>query len=171
MGTSTIPADVPIERMRHARSFRRAFLVLLSLFLLAGVLGLLGVRTGTVHAEGGGYELGVRYAKVARSGLAVPWSVTIRHRGGFEGPVTLSTDSSYLDMMDGASIEPEPRSATADGERVVWQLETPEVGDTVEVSLDARIGANRRWGFGGTTAVLDGGRAVVKVEYRTWVMP
>lgn len=171
MNHSTIPAEMPLGRARRARSARRAFVAVLCVFLLAGLLGVLGVRTGTVRAEGGGYELEVRFAKVARPGLAAPWSVTIRHPGGFDGPVTLTTTSAYFDLFDENAFEPDPESTTTDGERVIWEFMPPEDGDTMEVSLDTRIGPNVQWGTSATTAVLENGRPVVQVDYRTWVMP
>lgn len=145
--------------------------MLLSAFLLAGVLGLLGVRTGTVQAQGGGYELEVRYAKVARPGLSVPWAVTIRHPGGFDGPVTLATDSSYFDLFDENSLDPDPESAISDGELLIWEFETPESGDTMEVSLDTRVGPNIQWGISGTSVILEDGEPVVQVTYRTMILP
>lgn len=46
-----------MRRAVRARFIRRLFMVVLSVFLLAGLLGFLGVRTGTTSAEGGGYQL------------------------------------------------------------------------------------------------------------------
>lgn len=150
---------------------RRAFLGLVFVFVALGLLGVFGVRTATVRASGGGYELEVRYARVARSGLAVPWSVTIHRAGGFDGPVTLASTSSYFDLFDENSLEPDPESSTTDGERVIWELSPPEEGDTMEVSLDTRVGPNVQVGTSGSTAVLVEGRPVVQVRYKTWVMP
>lgn len=150
---------------------RRLFVAALSLFLLAGLLGWLGVRTGTVQAEGGGYELEVRYPKVARPGLSVPWEVTIRHPGGFDGPVTVATNSSYFDLFDENSFDPDPESTTSDGERIIWEFEPPDEGDTMDVSLDTRVGPNIQLGTSGRTEILDEGQPVVTVEYKTWIMP
>lgn len=146
-------------------------MVVLCLFLLAGVLGVFGVRTATEKATGGGYEIEVRYARVARPGLSVPWSVTIRRPGGFDGPVVLTTTSAYFDVFDENAFEPEPESVTTDGERVIWQFTPPEQGDTLEVSLDTRVGPNVQWGSSATTEVLENGQPVVEVRYRTWIAP
>lgn len=171
MGRSTLPEDVPRERLRRAQHGRRAFLVVVFVFVALGLLGVFGVKTATVRASGGGYDLEVRYARVARSGLAVPWSVTIRHPGGFEGPVTLASNSAYFDLFDANSLEPDPESSTTDGERFIWELSPPEEGDTMVVSLDTRVGPNAQLGTSGSTAVLVDGEPVVQVRYKTWVMP
>ena len=150
---------------------RRVFLALVFAFVLAGVLGLFGVRTGTVRAGGGGYELEVRYAKVARPGLSVPWAVTIRRPGGFDGPVTLTTTGPYFDLFDENSFDPDPVASTADGEDMIWEFEPPDDGDTLEISLDTRVGPNVQWGKSATTSVLEDGQPVVAVDYSTWIMP
>lgn len=166
-----MPTEVPLERAKRARAVRRVFFVVLCLFLLAGLLGVLGVKTGTVGAEGGGYQLEVRYAKVARPGLSVPWAVTIRRPGGFDGPVTLTTNATYFDLFDENSFDPDPVSTTSDGDRLIWEFEPPEGGDTMEVSLDTRVGPNVQLGTSGTTEILENGEPVVAVEYKTWIMP
>lgn len=171
MAHSTIPSQPPLERARRARTLRRIFVGLLCTFLLAGVLGLLGVRTSTVAASGGGWELEVRYARVTRPGLAVPWSVTLRRPGGFDGPVTLATTSAYFDLFDENAFEPDPESTTTDGERVIWEFSPPDRGDTMEISLDTRTGPNVQWGKEAVTAVLVDGEPVVQVDYRTVVLP
>ncbi|MGI8685524.1 MAG: hypothetical protein ACR2MO_10630 [Acidimicrobiales bacterium] len=162
---------MPMRSALRARMVRRTFVVVLSLFLLAGFLGLLGVRTGTTRAEGGGYEMEVRYAQVARPGLSVPWAVTIRHPGGFDGPVTLATNSTYFDLFDENSFDPDPTSSTSDGERLIWEFEPPDGGDTMEISLDTRVGPNIQLGTSGTTEILEDGRPVAAVTYKTWIMP
>lgn len=171
MSLSTIPGQVPLHALRRARAARRTFLAFLAVFVILGAVGVFGVRSGTVRSSGGGYTLEVRYPEVARPGLAVPWSVTVRHPGGFDGPLTLASTASYFDLFDENSLDPDPDASTSDGERVLWEFETPESGDVMEVSLDTRTGPNVRWGSRGETAILVDGEPVASVEYRTWVMP
>lgn len=171
MSLSTIPAEIPPGRLRRARLARRAFLAAVVVVVVLGAAGVFGVRTGTAEATGGGFELELRYPSVARPGLAVPWSVTVRAPGGFDGPVVLASRSDYLDMFDENSLDPDPESSTSDGERTIWEFAPPEDGDTLEVSLDTRMGPNIHWGRKGETALLVDGEPVVSVRYRTWVMP
>ena len=167
----TVPDDLSLERARRGRAARRVFLVVLCLFLALGALGFLGVRSRTVKASGGGYELEVVYAQFARPGLAVPWSVTVRRPGGFQGPVTIASTDSYFDLFDENSLDPDPDSSSSDGDRIIWEFAPPEQGDTMTVSLDTRVGPNVQWGGTGETSVLDGGQPVATVRYRTYVMP
>jgi hypothetical protein len=166
----TTPEETDLGRARQARAVRRVFLTLLAIFIALGLAGRLGVRTRTVKAAGGGYELTVIYGQVTRPGLPTPWSFTVRRPGGFEGPVTVATTHRYLDMFDENGFDPEPTSSTATERYLIWEFEAPP-GDTLSVSLDARIEPSLQWGRSGETAVLENGRQVVAARYKTWVMP
>ena len=166
----TAPEEPDLLHSRRARAVRRLFMTLLFVVLGLGLSGVLGVRTDTTTAQGGGYELTVTYGRVTRAGLATPWSLEIRHPGGFDGPVTVSTSTKYLDMFDENGFEPQPSRTTADAETVFWEFEPPE-GDTLGVSLDARLEPGVHWGREGETSVLVDGEPVVTARYKTWVLP
>lgn len=120
---------------------------------------------------GGGYELTVTYGQVTRGGLATPWAVKVHHPGGFVGPTTISTSTSYLDLFDENGFEPEPSKVTATPDEVIWEFEPPP-GDTLRVSLDARIEPAAQWGRSAETSVLgEDGQPVVTARYKTWVLP
>jgi hypothetical protein len=170
--TSTAPEAVDIKRVRRVRAVRRVFVLCLTAFLVAGLAGVFGVKTTTVSASGGGYELEVTYAKSARPGLAIPWSVEIRHAGGFDDNVLVSTTSSYFDLVDENGFDPDPESSYSSGEDIVWEFKQPE-GDTLTIGLDARIGPSVQslWPPEATTSVIVDGEPVVSVTYRTRVWP
>ena len=168
---STVPPDPEMGRLRRARAVRRACIVVLVAFLALGAVGALGVREGKARANGGGYELEVSYPSVTRPGLAVSWSATIRRPGGFQGPVTIATTSRYLSLFDESVPDPSPATSRADAERVIWELEPPQSGDTIEVSLNTSTTPNLRRSAPAVTAVLEEGRPVVQVSYRTRMMP
>ena len=152
---------------------RRIFVVILCSFLLAGLLGVFGVKSRTVSASGGGYELEVTYASAARPGLAIPWSIEVKKEGGFDGKtVTIATTAGYFDLFDENSLDPDPQSATSSGEDIIWEFEKPK-GDTLTVDFDARVGPSVQslWPPEAVTAVIDGGERVVEVRYRTRVWP
>ncbi len=169
-GYSTLPDAPSPERLRYGRAARRVFIVGLFVFLGLGLAGALGVRTGTVAASGVGYELEVTYARVTRPGLATPWSATVRHPGGFDGPITIAVSSEYFDMFDENGLDPDPTGSTADGDYVYWQFDPPD-GDVFEVSFDARIEPARQWGREGVTLLMDGDKVIAEARYKTWVLP
>jgi hypothetical protein len=166
----TAPAEPDLLRARRARRFRRLFMTLLCGVLAVGLSGYLGVRSRTTTASGGGYELTVTYGQISRPGLATPWSFEVHHPGGFDGPITVATKNSYLDMFDENGFDPQPSKSTATPDEVIWEFEPPE-GDTLAVSLDARIEPGAQWSRGGETSVLVEGEKVVTAKYKTWVMP
>lgn len=166
----TAPEEPDLLRSRRARAGRRLFLSLLVAFLAYGMAGGLGVRTRSTTVEGGGYRLTVSYGQVSRPGLATPWSIEIHRAGGFDGPVTVSSTTHYLDLFDENGFDPEPSKATANPEEVIWEFEPPD-GDTLAISLDARIEPGAQWGRSGRTSVLVDGNPVVTARYKSWVMP
>jgi hypothetical protein len=166
----TAPEEPNLLASRRARILRRVFMTPLFVVLGLGLAGWLGVDTATETAGGGGYELTVTYGRVSRPGLATPWSLEIRHPGGFDGPVTVSTNTSYLDLIDENGFDPEPSTSTATPDTVIWEFEAPE-GDTLGVSLDGRIEPGAHWGRTGETSVLVDGKPVVTAKYKTWVLP
>ena len=166
----TAPQDNDFRSIRRARSVRRIFMSLLAVFLLLGLSGALGVRTATATAEGGGYELTVTYGRVSRPGLPTPWGFEVRRPGGFDGPITVSMSSAYLDLFDENGFDPQANSVTATPDAVIGEFEPPP-GDTLAVSLDARIEPGMQWGRWAETSVLEDGRPVVTARYRTWILP
>ncbi|HEX6263619.1 MAG TPA: hypothetical protein VF097_12305 [Actinomycetota bacterium] len=161
---------VGLKEQRRHRIERRVGLGLVFAVLVLGAANFLGVRPATVSASGGSLELSVRYASVSRPGLATPWSVRVRSPGGFDGPVVLSTTSSYFEMFDENGLDPDPQRATATGEALVWEFAPPE-GEVLTVDYDARLEPAFHTGRSATTSVLVDGDPVVSVTYRTVVMP
>jgi hypothetical protein len=168
--SSILPEPTSRVRVSRARTVRRIGIGLLASFLLLGAINVFGVRSETVSASGGGYELTVTYAGMSRPGLATPWDVEVRRPGGFEGPVTIATTGHYLDMFDENGLDPDPSSSTATGDVVIWEFEPPS-GETLSVSFDARLEPAVQVGRSGETSVLEDGRSVVRVNYTTRVMP
>lgn len=168
--TSTVFDQQSLGRVRRARTLRRVGIGALMVYLAMGALNVFGVRSDAVTATGGGYRLTVTYAAMTRAGLATPWSIEIERAAGFDGPVTVATTSEYFDLFDENGLDPDPSSATDDGERIIWEFEPPP-GDTLAISFDARVGPAIQVGKEAETAVLVDGSPIVSVRYATGVMP
>ena len=135
------------------------------------MLNLLGVRAGTVSADGDGYHLSVRYEEVTRPGLASEWIVEVRREGGFDGPVTLVTDATYFDRFDFNAHYPEPASVLPRGEDVLYVFEEID-GEVLRVAFDGRASPTFRFALArGSTGLEVDGREVARVDYTTVVMP
>src|SRR5690606_12823955 len=137
----TTPEERTLAQLRRSRALRWLFVVALLVFLAIGALGGYGVTHREVTAEGGGYELTVRYPNRTRPGLGSSWSVEVRRVDGsaLDGPVVLATDADYFSIFDENGTDPEPASARSDGERVVWEVEPTDGATAVRLELDARI--------------------------------
>jgi hypothetical protein len=169
--TSTIPDFPDKEQMTRARLMRRAFLVLLFVFIVLGLTGFFGVRSRTVTRTGGGYQVTVEYAQVTRPGLSTPWSVRIVRDGGFGGrPVNVAVSQDYLSMFDENGLDPDPVESTTDGEFVIWRFASPR-GDTMVIEFDALLEPAQQWGKGGEVRILENDVPVVEVPFHTWVSP
>jgi hypothetical protein len=169
----TEPEAVPARVARRSRALRRAVLAVMAVVVAAGTTGWLGVRTAERTVRAGEHELTVRYASVARAGLAAPWSLTVRRDGGFEEGETIRIRlaAGYFDLFDENGFTPDADASTSDGVYVVQEYAAPEA-DAFALSFDARIGPSVQTGERGTAALLDdAGEVVVEVSFRTWIVP
>jgi len=166
----TAPDPVQLPRLRRARLGRRIALILIAAFVLCGVFGLFGIRTRTVTGAGGGYRLTLSYPFTDRSDQPIHWVLSVRHPGGFSGPVNVGLTQSYLDLLDMNDIEPQPSSAKSVGSFVQWTFDPPQ-GEVLTVSIDGNIQLDAHFGAPATVAVLQHGSPVAELHYRTWVAP
>jgi hypothetical protein len=142
----------------------------LTLLVLAGLSGYLGANAATATADGDGYRLTLRYASVARAGLDVPWQVTVTSESGFQDSVTLAVTGDYFDIYETQGFTPDPDKAVRTGDTLYLTFGAPG-GDTFVVSYDAYIQPSSQLGAAGEVSVLDGGSEVVRVPFRTWLVP
>ena len=165
----TAPDDDGHAAQRRGLVGRRIFLGAIVIFVAAGAIGLLGVRTATVDGADGPVAASVRFGRIARGGVAVPYAITVSSAGGFSGPIEITVDQSYLDLFDHNGIEPAPDATTSDGKHVTWTFEQPP-GSEFTVTLDVRVGPSVQWGRTGHTVVEAEGRRIT-LSHHSWVMP
>ena len=168
--TSTLDGIETRAEGRLAIWTRRGFLVLLLVFVLAGLGGFLGVRTATETDDAGGYRLSLHHATTARAGLDVPWEVTVTHDGGFGKDVTLAVTGDYFDSYETQGFTPDPSDATRDGHTLYLTFAAPS-GDTFVVAYDAYIQPSSQVGRDGTLSVLENGSPVASVDFATRLLP
>lgn len=146
---------------------------LIAALVIAGILGLLGLKTSTATGSSNGYTIEVLHAAVTRPGIATPFAVTTTRDDGssLPGSVTLRIDRAYLGIFDENGIDPDPASSFQDDRWTWWTFDVPEGSSSLTVSFDARLQPSVQTGAKGTVAVEAGGEEVVSVDFRTWVMP
>jgi hypothetical protein len=149
---------------------RRGFLALLLVVVLAGLAGLLGVRTATESADDAGWTLSLDHAITARAGLDVPWQVTVTREGGFGKEIELAVTGDYFDIYETQGFTPEPAEETRDGDTLFLTFTAPP-GDTFVVSYDAYIQPASQVGRSGTVSVVDDGVRFASVDFDTTLLP
>jgi hypothetical protein len=166
----TAPPRRPPSELKRDRAGRRAIVSVLAAFVVLGMAGLFGSRTDAVSASGGGYTLTVVYPRITRPGLPDRWIYTVRHPGGFDRPVVITTTMVYLNLFDLTGIQPDASSQTSNGTDVVWTFDQPD-GDLFSVQFDAATETGIHEVPAATAAVVVDGRPVVQVQFRTVVIP
>jgi hypothetical protein len=163
--------DAPLTdgSARRSRNLRRVGIALLVVIVGLALSGILGQRTHTVVASGGGYQLSVTYPSVVRPGLDVRWNIVVVNPAGFGKSLTISVSRHYFDIFDLNALRPDADSAFSNGESVFYTWDSPP-GTRFELAFDAYAEYGEHLGLDGFTSVIDQGRSVVTVRYHTrWV--
>lgn len=150
---------------------RKVSITLIGGLVLAGSIGLLGVRTEVVTAVGGGYQLSVRYASVSRPGLATPLSIEVRSDDALPEEVTILATSSYLALFDDNGMEPLPVESYNTADWTSWTFAVPPDSHLLRVDLDARLEPAVQWGSDATVAVEVWQQRMASVDFTTKVAP
>jgi hypothetical protein len=163
--------DVDRSRLTRGLIWRRIFVVVLCLFVLAAVTGWLGVRTRTVRASRDGLSAELHYASIARRGISTPWELQIDRAGGFDDDVSVVVSLSYFDALDVQQITPQPSDSTTTSETVRWTFTKPS-SDAFSVVLGTSVNPSVLPGrHRGTATVTTGDGEQVRLHFTTWVMP
>lgn len=157
------------ERKRLAR---RVGIALLTVIVLLGASGLLGVFSRTVRAQAAGWTLVVEYPWIARAGLGVPWTVTVTAPPtGFPDQVTVAVTSDWLDLFVSDGWSPQPTDETTDAEFDYLTLATPAAADTMTLGFGAYVRPSAQLGSGAEVRLIVDGAPLATVHYDTWLLP
>ena len=162
-------ANVPPPPVRTP-VLRRIVLAVLTLIVLAGVTGFLGVRTGTVTANGDGYAMQLEYAQIARAGLDVPFDVTLKHEGGFDGDIVLAMTADYFDIFEHQGVSPEPDSESSEGPMVYMTFTAPQ-GNEFRMGYDIYIQGSSQVGASGEVWLSVDDKPLLLVSFTTVLLP
>lgn len=158
----------------NARSHlaRMAAIGVLAVIVVLGATGLFGVRSATTSAAGAGYTMSLTYPRTARAGLDVPWTLIVRHPGGFDKPFTIALSASYFDILEYQDFHPEPSSETGDGTWNYLQFDPPpDHSSTFRLSLDTYVQPASQIGRTATVRLIAHGVQVAQVRFSTFLMP
>ena len=169
-GDSTLRDLRSLDEERSGVLGRRLAIGFLTLVVVAGASGWLGVRSWTARAEGSGYQLTLTYPRVARSGLDVAWELRLEHPGGFDGPITIAVSADYFDIFEFQGMHPEPSDETGDADFIYLTFQPPD-GDVFTTSLDTYVQPSSQIGRDAVAKAIIDGSTVAQVSYSTWLVP
>ena len=166
------PTRVTTRDLKRARWWRRLGLLFLAAVLILGALNFFGGRTSKATASGNGYQLEVSYPRTGRPGIGAPIQIQVQKQGGFQGPVTVSMSSDYLDVLDVRNLVPDPQQSTSSDKAVTWQFNQPP-GDTLGISISAEFDPDEHAGVhhGAVTVIDNNGKPAVATHFTTWEAP
>lgn len=149
---------------------RRAGVAVLAVLVLAGALGLFGVRSSTVSTSSNGYELTVTYPRISRAGLDSPWRAHVYCAGGLPQGLTIAVSSDYFRMFETQGFYPTADSMTNDGQFVYFRFGDLR-GTDFEMEYDAYIQPASQIGKSATVEVIVDSQVVAKTSIDTWLVP
>jgi hypothetical protein len=169
---ATLPDSRDPGRVQRARWVRAVSTVVLALYVLAGAVGVFGVREAVVTDERDGVTLEVRHASVTRAGLATPYEVVVTDPAGFTDRVEVAVEVKLLDRFDFQNFYPQPAGSRNDGTWVVHEFDPPD-GDTFRWTFDVRTSPAQlgSWDTYRVRLLGPGGSTEAEVSHRMVVVP
>ena len=168
---STLDDVVGTDATARGRAGRRLAVALMTVLVLAGLTGLLGVRSGTTTTSSGGWTMTVTYPQVARAGLDVPFAVDLVSASGpVAQPVTLAFENHYLDVFEHQDLRPDADSAVA-APRFTYYTFAPPPGPAFRATFDVYVQPSAQLPVSTDVVAIVGGREVARAHVRTWLAP
>lgn len=159
------------QRAEHGLWIRRVTVVILVIFIAAAASSLLGVHSVTVTAQSGGYRVDVRYARVARAGLDVPFTIRVQAPKPITEGVVIGVSADYFRMFETQGFFPEPAETHSDGSTVYLTFSPPPSGRVMVADYDAYIQPSAQLGKTATIRVRVDGAWRVSTTIHTSLVP
>jgi hypothetical protein len=165
--------DVPdgIDLPRH-RDFegkvtgqwlRHGFLLLLSAFIVAGLLNVFGARPSSSEAEGRAATLKVTAPERVRGGLLYQARLEIHAREAIGAP-TLVFDRGWIEETTINTLEPEPAETTTDLGHLKVRYPPLPPGRTLTVYLSLQANPNNVGTHDGGVALYDADEPIASID-------
>lgn len=167
-GVSGIGAQ---QRAEHGLWIRRATVAILVVIIATAGSGFLGVMSATASARNGGYQVDVTYARVARAGLDVPFTIRVRAPHTITENVVIAISADYFRMFETQGFFPEPAGVESDADTVYLTFSPPPSGDVVVVDYDAYIQPSAQQGKPASIRVQIDGTWRVSTAIHTTLVP
>ncbi|MBA3866412.1 MAG: hypothetical protein H0X42_08735 [Solirubrobacterales bacterium] len=174
--TADLPAGIDLSRHRdlEGRGFgqwlKRGFVVLLALFILAGLLNFFGQSSTTSTARSARASLTVMAPPRVRGGLVYQATFQIHAISAIGNPV-LVLDRGWFDQTTVNTLEPQPLGETSDANQVKLRFAPLRAGRTLLVHLDLQANPTNLGSHATGVALKDGPRRLVSVDRSQFDFP
>src|SRR5829696_2061255 len=111
---------------------RRILITIVSVIVVIGLTGRLGVRSNTLtqRASSGDTNVELTYPEVARPGLAVPWRLSVTGLDlSLPHLVEFELSSEYADSFDFNNLPPDPESVSRTPSTITYEFEVEQSPD------------------------------------------
>jgi hypothetical protein len=159
------------QRAAHGLWLRRGMVAILAVIIVAAGSGFLGVRSATDSARNDGFQVSVTYARIARAGLDVPFTIRIQAPEPITGDVVIAISADYFRMFETQGFFPEPSDVSSDADTVYLTFSPPPAGNVLVVDYDAYIQPAAQRGKSASIRVQVDGTWRVSTAIRTTLIP
>jgi hypothetical protein len=155
---------------RHEVPVRRALIVLLSLFLLAGLLNVFGQRPDTVHAASSAASLKLYAPSHVRGGLYYEARFTIDAHRELKNAM-LVLDPGWAEGTTINTIEPSPLGEASRDGKLVLTLGHIRGGSTYILFMQLQVNPTNVGRRSQDAALYDGGTSLARIDRTVTVFP
>jgi hypothetical protein len=166
---STLADVVNSERDRPARTGRRLFLAVLTLFIVLALAGAFG-RESTQTTGPAGTSVTVTAPSAIRAGMDANVEVAIRSARAITEPVTIAVEHRYLGSFTTFGVSPAAASESSDGRFLLLEFDPPRTPQ-FSMSITGTSAEDSSVHISGTLKVYIGDELVSTTELGTWKAP
>jgi hypothetical protein len=172
-----LPAEIDLDRHRdfHGRNagrwIRRAFLVLLFIFIVAALANVFGQAAATDSAGGALGTLSVKAPSHVRGGLTYQGEFTIAAKAPLGAP-TLVLDRGWIDQTTVNTVQPEPVGSTSDADgNLKLRFAPMPAGRTLVVYVDFQVNPINVGSHDAGVSLYDADRPVASISRTQFDFP
>ena len=144
----------------------------MTIAVLVGAAGFLGVKSRTIYSSGNGYRMSLTFPQVARSGLDIPWRLTVyAPPAGFPKQITIAVSNRWWDILEYQDLHPEPGVETSTPDFIYLAFSPAPYSKRFSLSLDTYIQPASQVGRSATVQLLANNQLMTQLHYKTWLVP
>ena len=155
---------------RHALPFRRAFLALLTAFIVAGLAGVFGQRPSSSRANAPDATLKVRSPERLRGGLIYQARFDVVPRRRLQVP-KLVLDTGWIEGLTINSTEPQPSNEVTRNGRVVFGFDSLNAGERLTFWIQYQVNPTTVGHRDQGVELEDGTTRIARIERSATVFP